>query len=80
MVVMQPQLSGTPALRHVSTIRSASARVWAIGFSVKMARAPHSTARQVKSARVAVLVHTATTSGRSARSISSAEVYTCWMP
>ena len=74
MVVIEPQLRGTPAAAQALTMRSASSRVWAIGFSVKIPLAPHSTARQVRSARCLTLVAMATMSGRSARSISPASV------
>ena len=74
VVVTDPQLSGTPASAQVVTMRSASSRVWHMGFSVTMPLAPHSTARHVRSARSLTFVHTATMSGRSVRSISAASV------
>ena len=71
---MAPAHRGTPAAAQAETMRSASSRVWAIGFSTAIARAPHSTARQARSARPRVLVATTTMSSPSARSISAASV------
>ena len=63
--LIAPHASGTPACSHTSTMRSASANVSVIGFSVITAFAPHSTASAVASGRMAACAAMATRSSRS---------------
>ena len=74
MVVMAPQLRAMPRSAQAWTMRSASSRVWHMGFSVKMPLAPDSAALVVRKARPLVLVATATISSFSFAIISTPSV------
>ena len=74
LVEIAPQQSGTPASAQAETMASHCSSRSAIGFSVMIPRAPCSTAARVSSGRILVFVETATISGLSRRSISTASV------